>query len=56
MTKFTFNVSEEQSGAVTVEADNEKQARERVQEILECDGLEGFKDFNVKHREVLLIN
>ncbi len=55
MPKFRIGVYEEQSGFVTIEAKTKAEAEEKAEEILEGEGIEGFKDFDVQHREVNIL-
>jgi len=55
MATFRIGVYEEQSGFVTIEAETKEEAKEKAEEILEEQGIEGFKDFDVQSREVNLI-
>lgn len=56
MAQFRIAVSEEQSGFVTIEAETKDQAESIALEKLNNDGIVGFDDFDVGHREVLILN
>ena len=53
--KFTIKVFEEQSGNVIINAKTKEQAELMANEILNNEGIEGFKDFDIKYREVLIL-
>ncbi len=50
--QFKVQLWEEMGGFVYIMAENEKEAKEKAQQILENDGIDGFgNNFDSTHRE-----
>jgi len=50
MKNYRVGIFEEQGGYITIQAENEEEAEERVIEGLGIDGVNFFKDFDCTHR------
>jgi hypothetical protein len=56
MKKFRIGLYEEIGGYSEIEAKDKKEARAKAQQILDDDGVEGFKDFDSTHRETTILD
>jgi len=48
--KYRVMISETCSGFATIEADSQEEAEAKAQTIMDEDGIDGFPDFDPKHR------
>ena len=56
MKTFRIGLYEEVGGYVEIEAKNKEEARAKAQQILDDDGVEGFKDFDSTHRDTTVLD
>ncbi len=56
MNIYRIGIFEEIGGYVTISANNKKEAENKVDEILENDGVAGFQDFDTTHRDVSIVD
>jgi len=56
MKKFRVSLYEEVGGYAEIEAENEEEARAKAYQILDDDGVEGFKDFDSTHRDTTVLD
>ncbi len=53
--KYIVNVYETQSGAIIIDATSQGQAEDIAKNILDEQGIVGFDNFDVKHREADIV-
>jgi len=56
MNKYKVGIFEEQAGYVVIEAKNKAEAEEIAQKGLETEGINFFKDFDITHREMYIVD
>ena len=56
MKTFIIGVWEEASGYATIKAKNEEEAKKKAWEILDNEGLAGFKDYDQTHRDTSVLS